>query len=187
MTTYISILRGINVSGQRMIKMDALRKLYMDLKFENVQTYIQSGNVIFQSKETDSKNLEKKIAQEIFKTFSFEVPVIVMDIRELKSVVKNNPFLDDKAKDHAFLHVTFLSAEPEKEKFDKLPKEQYLPDEFELVGKAIYLYCPNGYGNTKLTNSFFESKLKVVSTTRNWKTTNELLNIAEKIRNIKSN
>ena len=184
MTTYISILRGINVSGQRLIKMEALRKLYMDSGFQHVQTYIQSGNVIFQYKESDLHHLENKITQMISVTFSFEVPVLVMNINELRSVLENNPYTKDKAKDPAFFHITFLSAEPAQERLDKIKKEQYYPDEFECSGKAIYLYCPNGYGKTKLTNNFFESKLKVIATARNWKTSLELLNLAEKASTI---
>lgn len=181
MTTYISILRGINVSGHRLIKMDVLRHLYADLGFTNVQTYIQSGNVVFQNKETRLQDLEKKIAKKIFEQFGFEVPVLVKEIDELKKIIKNNPFIGDKTKDTSYLHLTFISAQPEKTNFDKIKEVQYQPEEFELLDKTIYLYCPNGYGNSKLTNSFFESKLKVVATTRNWKTTNELLNIAKKL------
>lgn len=167
-----------------MIKMDALRHLYADLGFTNVQTYIQSGNVVFQNKETRLQDLEKKIAKKIFEQFGFEVPVLVKEIEELKKIVKNNPFTSDKTKDASYLHITFISAQPDKTNLDKIKEGQYQPEEFELLDKTIYLYCPNGYGNSKLTNSFFERKLKVVATTRNWKTTNELLNIAEKLLKI---
>lgn len=181
MTTYISILRGINVSGHRMIKMDALRQLFAGLGFTNIQTYIQSGNVVFQDKKTKLQDLEKKIAKRIFEQFGFEVPVLVKELEDLKQVVKNNPFLSDNSKGISHLHVTFLSAQPDKENFKKIKEGQYQADEFELFDKSVYLYCPNSYSNSKLTNSFFENKLKVVATTRNWKTTNELINIAEKI------
>jgi uncharacterized protein (DUF1697 family) len=185
MTTYISILRGINVSGHRIIKMDALRKMYADLNFQNIQTYIQSGNVIFQNKKSKPQDLENKIAKKITDNFGFVVPVMVKELAEIKEVLENNPFVHKRNKDISHLHVTFLSAEPSKDSIDKIQGGQYAADEFILTGKTIYLFCPNGYGNTKLTNIFFENKLKVTATTRNWKTTNELANIAEKIINNK--
>jgi len=182
MPTYISILRGINVSGHKMIKMDALRKMYSDLGFKNVQTYIQSGNVVFQDKIIDSKKLEKKIAKKILEQFSFEVPIIVIELGELKTIVKNNPFGNDTSKDISYMHVTFLSAIPDKPNVDKIKEGKYGADEFILISNAIYLYCPNGYGISKLNNNFIESKLKVMATTRNWRTTNELLNMAESLQ-----
>lgn len=163
-----------------MIKMDALKKMYEDLGFAKVQTYIQSGNVVFQSEISDQKDLEKLISAGISKQFGFEVPVIVLNIQELKQVVQGNPFVNDNAKDIAHLYVTFLSSEPNQQIFESIKQGQYQGEQIDLIGKTIYLYCPNGYGRTKLTNTFFESKLKTVATTRNWKTTLELLNIAGK-------
>ncbi len=178
MNTYISILRGINVSGHKLIKMDALREMITSLGFERVQTYIQSGNLVFQSKQTDEKKLAGKIEKEIIKTFGFEVPVLVIAFDELKKIVKRNPFLKDSSKDISFMHVTFLSQQPTAENFDKIKEVKHREDEFQLIEKSIYLYCPNGYGNSKLTNSFFESKLKLTATTRNWKTIGEIIKIA---------
>ena len=181
MNTYISILRGINVSGSKMIKMDALRKMYDDMGFKNVQTYIQSGNVVFQSKKTLAAILEKKISKEIFDRTNFEVPVLVKELDELKNVLNSNPFLDKRKEDINFLHVTFLSDTPQKENIEKI-KGEYSPDEFIISDKNIFLFCPNGYGKTKLHNNFFENKLKLQATTRNWKTITELVNIAEKFK-----
>lgn len=183
MTTYISILRGINVGGNRMIKMDALRQLFTKLGFQNIQTYIQSGNVVFQTDKKGNTELESIISKAILATFTFEVPVIVKNLDELKAIVSNNPFLNDATKDIAHLHVTFLDVQPLQEHFDKIKDVTYQADEFCLIDKAIYLYCPNSYSNSILTNGFFENKLKVTATTRNWKTTNELVNIANKISN----
>jgi len=164
-----------------MIKMNALRQLFEYLGFENVQTYIQSGNVVFQHNNSEPQEIEKKIADKIAGTFGFDVPVIVKEYFELKQILTENPFLSNKTKDISFLHITFLSARPEQEKLDKLSEAQFQPDEFRLTDKTIYLYCPGGYGKTKLTNSFFESKLKVTATTRNWKTVNTLISMAEKM------
>ncbi len=181
MPTYISILRGINVSGQRIIKMEALRALYAELGFENVQSLIQSGNVIFKHGGAKRAVLEHQIATGIQREFGFEVPVMVMEIEALKNIVENNPFSKDNQKNINYLHVTFLSAEPEKGKFDKMMEATYQDDEIRLIDGTIYLYCPNGYGKTRLNNGFLESKLGVTATTRNWKTTNQLLTLAEEI------
>ena len=178
METYIAILRGINVSGHKMIKMDELRRLFESLKFKNVRTYIQSGNVIFSAKKTPESNLQKVIEKKILKSFGFEVPVIVKDKDEVEHVLKNNPYVNTRKEDVNRLHVTFLAEEPDQENIDKIVKLNYPPDEFIIFGKAVYLFCPDSYGNSKLVNSFFETKLKVAATTRNWKTVNELLRIA---------
>ena len=177
MKTYISILRGINVSGRKIIKMNDLQSLYQGLEFKNITTYIQSGNVIFQYKEVDTKSLEVKIAKQIEITFGFEVPVIVLTIGELQQIVNNNPFLKDVDKKSEFLHVTFLGSTPEQYNREMIDEKKQPGEELFFTNQAIYLYCPNGYGNTKLNNSFIEKKLKVSATTRNWKTTNELLKI----------
>jgi len=181
MTTYISILRGINVSGQKLIKMDVLRKLYENLGFRNVTTYVQSGNVIFKGDDFEPTDLEQKISRQIKKDFGFEVPIFVLTIDKLKQIIYNNPFLNDPNKEHSFMHVTFLSSNAgyyEKETFESKKQDE---EQISFSENAIYLYCPNGYGRTKLTNNFFESKLKVVATTRNWKTTNEIFKIANQI------
>ena len=181
MKTYISILRGINVSGHKLIKMDTLRQLYADLGFENVKTYIQSGNVVFQFKKAEKKMLAEKIEKKITKRFGFKVPVLVRELDEYKAIIKQNPFTKKPQRDISFLHITFLSDQPTEENVAKIKSGQYQLDEFQLIDKSIYLYCPNGYGNSKLTNSFFETKLKVTATTRNWKTANELIAIAGKL------
>jgi len=184
MTTYITILRGINVGGHKSIKMADLRQLFIGLGFKNVQTYIQSGNVIFQNPmNTDTQLLETLIANKISETFGFVIPVLVLTLNDLKSAIENNPFISDKTKDPVYQHLTFLSAIPEKESVGKLDSGNYNSDQFVCTGKIIYLYCPNGYGKTKLTNTFFEMKLKVTATTRNWKTVNELVVMAEKLSN----
>jgi uncharacterized protein (DUF1697 family) len=178
MNTYISILRGINVSGQKLIKMDALKKVYENLGFRNVTTYVQSGNVIFSTIVTEPEKLEKMIYSRIEKDFGFEVPVIVLTAEKLKQVVDNNPFVIDPAKDPVFLHVTFLSSKPGKFDSNAIEEKKQDGEEISFADDVVYLYCPNGYGRTKLNNNFLESKLKVTATTRNWKTANELLKMA---------
>jgi uncharacterized protein (DUF1697 family) len=181
MQTYIAILRGINVSGKNMIKMPELQTLFEGLGFNKVKTYIQSGNVIFKAAAKNSSEIEKLIEEKIFEKFSLKVPVLVKTKDEVDEVLQNNPFVKATNVDVSKLHATFLSKEPEQANIDKISKDQYLRDEFILKGSTIYLHCPNGYGNTKLNNNFFESKLKVTATTRNWKTVNELANIANSL------
>lgn len=182
MTTYISILRGINVSGHNIIKMDQLKQLMMNLGFENVQTYIQSGNIIYQTKQKDTTKLSESIIKTIQKDFGYDVPVITLSINILEKIIQNNPFTKN-ATDTSLLHVTFLNAIPDTEKIKLLKSVDTKNDTFEIIEQAMYLLCQNGYGNTKLSNTFIENKLKVGATTRNWKTTNELLNMAKKLNN----
>ena len=178
MTTYISILRGINVSGKNLIKMDALKKMYENLGFQNIKTYVQSGNVVF--KATGS---EKEIAQTIIdgikSEFGYDVPVIVLNLDDFKDIIENSPFAKDPSKDPAFLHVTFLADKPGN--FDRKAIDEKVGkgEEIHFADNAVYLYCPNGYGVTKLSNTFLESKLKVTATTRNWKSTNAIFNLAQ--------
>ncbi len=186
MSTYISILRGINVSGQNPIKMDALQKMYKNLGFDNIATYVQSGNVVFKSEIADSKDLGMEITQQIEKDFGFNVPVIVLTIDNLRQIIDNNPFAKDLNKDKAFLHVTFLSSKPDKYDIKAIEEKKQDGEEILITKHAVYLYCPNGYGRTKLSNTFWETKLKVRATTRNWKTTNELLKIATEINEVNS-
>src|ERR1035437_976623 len=164
MTTYISMLRGINVGGHKKIKMSILKQLYIELGYTNVQTYIQSGNVIFQTQDIDAVNLAKSIAKQILEVTGLEVPVLVLKLDELKQIIENNPFTLDSIKNTASFHVTFLSAIPDTINFEKIKSTDFGADHFELLDKAIYVYCPTGYGNTKLTNTFFENKLKVTAT-----------------------
>ena len=181
MTTYISILRGINVSGQKLIKMDDLRKMYTELGFHSITTYVQSGNVIFKGDDLDLCDMEQKIKQQIQKDFGFEVPVIVFTIDQLGKIIDDNPFQNNPKKEHSHLHVTFLSSQPVSYEKEGIERKKQNDEEISFSERAIYLYCPHGYGRTKLNNNFLESRLKVVATTRNWKTTNELYKIANQI------
>jgi len=178
MTTYISMLRGINVGGHKKIKMDTLKQLYVELGYTNVQTYIQSGNVIFQTQDIDAVNLAKSIAKKILEVSGLEVPVLVLKLDEMKRIIKNSPFLFDSSKNPTSFYVTFLSETPDTISLKKIKSTDFGTDHFELLDKAIYVYCPTGYGTTKLTNTFFENKLKVTATSRNWKTVNELVRLA---------
>jgi uncharacterized protein (DUF1697 family) len=159
-----------------------LKILFEKLSLQNVQTYIQSGNVIFNSVEkmTDSE-IAKRIEKAIDETWNFKVPVIVFTADELKTAIENNPFVSENNMDKDKLHVTFLSEKPASEELKKIEGFDFSPDRFIIKAKQVYLYIPGSYGETKLSNKFFENRLKVTATTRNWKTVNKLLEIASSI------
>jgi len=178
MTACISMLRGINVNGQKIVKMADLRTLYEGLGFDKVATYIQSGNVVFYSKMDSSPALSKKIAGAIEEQYGFTVPITIRTREELKKLISNNPFPTKKNIDLTKLHVTFLETRPGSAQLKSIESVDRKGDEFFVSGSEIYLYCPGGYGKTKLSNNFIESKLKQSATTRNWKTVNTLCEMA---------
>ena len=172
---YISILRGINVGGKRKILMADLKKLYEKLDFEEVETYIQSGNVIFNfNKNQAIESITDTIRKAIQEHYGFEVPVIVRTVEEWRYLVENNPFLKEGITDIERLHVTFLVDVPEKELVEKSQTVDSGLDKFHLSGKDVFIFCSAGYSDSKLTNGFFETKLKQTATTRNWKTVMKL-------------
>jgi len=177
--TFISILRGINVSGQKRILMADLKSLYGDLKLKDVKTYIQSGNVVFKKEgKLSDFELAQKIETAIYKKYNFHVPVIIRSEEELKKIILSNLFLKEKNIDVKKLHVTFLSQIPDKANVESINDIDFSPDKFILKGKEIYLHIPISYGETKLSNNFFENKLKVKATTRNWNTIIKLSEMA---------
>ena len=179
MQKFISILRGINVIGQKKILMTDLKSLYEKLKFKDVSTYIQSGNVVFKSEETlTDLELAQKIEKAIYKKYNFQVPVIIRREEELKKIILSNPFLKEKNIDLKKLHVTFLGEIPAKTNIESIKNLDFSPDQFSIAGKEIYLHIPESYGETKLSNNFFEKRLKVSATTRNWNTVNKLYEMA---------
>ncbi len=178
MHTYIALLRGINVNGQKLMSMEKLRSLLEDLGLTGVTTYIQSGNVVFQAGRVAHFTLEKKIKTSILDIFGFSVPVMVKTKEEWEEIISRNPFMGKKGIDESFLHVTLLSDTPNQSVVDEIMAGEYGMDECILSGKVAYLYCPNGYGKTKLSNSFFEKQTKLIATTRNWKTVLKLRELA---------
>jgi uncharacterized protein (DUF1697 family) len=168
------MLRGINVSGQKIIKMEKLRASFETLGFSRVRTYVQSGNVIFQAPKTSSAILSKDIERKILSDFGFSVPIVLRSSEEMKKIADDNPFLKERGINHSKLHVTFLSEVPRKDALGRLDALNPVPDRFCIKARELYLYCPNGYGRTKLSNATFEKLLSVQATTRNWKTVKNL-------------
>jgi uncharacterized protein (DUF1697 family) len=179
MKTYLAILRGINVSGQKLIKMEILRSLFEDLGFTLVKSYIQSGNVVFQSTLTTTSELKNKIETAILNQFGFSVPTLILEKDAVKTVLESNPFINQNLENTKDLYVTFLGEIPATEQVQRLMEQAVSADEFRIIDTSVYVKCWNGYGNTKLSNAYFESKLKIQATTRNWKTIQELFKMME--------
>lgn len=176
MPTYVALLRGINLGSHNKVAMPALRALVEGLGYEDVATYIQSGNVILGtagSAAAVADNITKAIARE----FRLDVPVVVRSRQQLKKIVDGNPFAS-KAKDPGHLHVVFLAGKPRADKVKALTGGDWGDDEVRVKGTEAYLHLPNGYGRAKLNNMLVEKQLGVPATTRNWKTTAKLLELA---------
>jgi len=181
MKTYIALLRGINVSGHKIIKMETLRKVLEELHFTNISTYIQSGNILFQSDIEDTGKLEHQIAGIITKHFGFDVPVTIVTPDDLKKIVKENPYANQKFEDPAQPYVSFLSEIPQPDKLALLKAVDFKGDNFVNIDRALYINYVNFAGNSKLSNAIIESKLKLRSTARNWKTVLKLIELADAI------
>jgi uncharacterized protein (DUF1697 family) len=177
MPNYVAMLRGVNVAGSKRVAMGALKELFEALGAQDVQTYVQSGNVVFKSGSKSPAKLEKTIEDRIGDELGLSVRVVVRSKHELRRIVAKNPFLAAK-KDPATLHVTFLADKPSAARVRDIDTGAGGPDEFRIEGQEVYLHCPNGYGRTKLNNAFFEKKLGVAATTRNWKTVTTLARLA---------
>jgi uncharacterized protein (DUF1697 family) len=172
MPTYVALLRGINLGPNKRVKMDALRKSFESLGLKNVQTYIQSGNVVFKAGKTSSAALSKKIEERITKDFGFSALTILRSLDELGKVVAMNPFKQPEATDG--LHVIFLAETPDAAVLKQLEGLTKAPDKSCCLGQEIYLHLPNGYAHSSLLHNPLERKLLTRATTRNWRTVNNV-------------
>ena len=177
MDSWIAILRGINVSGVKKVPMAELRGLLAEAGLVNLKTYIQSGNLVFNSHQEQGK-IKLLIEEAIQNHFGFKVPTQVISENDFNSIVSNCPA---SYKDTNKLYVTFLSSPPKPDLVDSIPDSSNPKEMFQVSPRAVYVYCPDGYGKTKINNVFFESKLKVIATTRNWKTCQKLLEMVESL------
>jgi uncharacterized protein (DUF1697 family) len=175
--TYVALLRGINVGGNKKIGMKDLQALVAGLGHSDVSTYIQSGNVIFRSAVTNEAELSRGIEEAIARDLGMQVSVLLRSREELAHVAGSNPFLPLGA-NPAHLHVTFLADAPAREALDGLTVPYAESEEFRIFGREVYLHFPQGYGRTKLTNALWERNLRVAATTRNWNTVTRLLQLA---------
>ena len=178
MSQKIALLRGINVGGHRIIKMADLKKLMTDLGFTSVTTYIQSGNILFETADQTSEALSNQIKQGIADRFGFEVRVLVLNRQELEEAANQNPYLNTET-DLSGLHLILLSEIPKAEKVAEVLAFDCTPDAFTIKDRFIYLNLDTQYHKTKLSNAFFEKKLGVEATTRNWKTVLKLIELSK--------
>jgi uncharacterized protein (DUF1697 family) len=179
MTTHLALLRGINVSGHNMIKMDALKTTLETIGFQNVQTYIQSGNVFVDTEEENAASVGFKIKQEIFKAFGHEVPIVVIGKSDLEKSIKNNPFLKEKDVDSKKLYVAFVSTTLRSDSINDLKISQFKPDEASIDENRIFIKYAVGAGKTRFDQKYIEKKLNVTATIRNWNTVTQLLKMYE--------
>ena len=178
MPVVISLLRGVNVGGHHKIKMDALRDLYASLKLRNPQTYVQSGNVVFQTDDRDLVALARRVEQAIERKFGFSVHVILRTASELRDVIARNPFAGRDGIEPGKLQVTFLAGQPSAEARRKVLAIKTDPEELRIDGRELYTYFPNGMGRPKLSWPLVERTLGIPGTGRNWNTVTKLSDIA---------
>jgi len=174
MPVYAALLRGVNLGPHKRMKMVRLRESFESLGLEQVQTYIQSGNVIFKTRGSVANDLCREIEERIFKDFGFEAPVILRKHEELRRVAGSNPFATQRGIVTSKLHVIFLADAPSPAALEALKQLTRMPDESRCIGREIYLHLPNGMGQSSLANNPVKRRWLKRSTTRNWKTVNQL-------------
>lgn len=166
------------MTGHNSIKMTDLAKLFINLGLNDAETYIQSGNVIFSRVDAIPPTaLSVKIEQAILEKFNYIIPVMIRTNQELRDLFSYNPFLGETNFDPSKMAVLFLHDKPSEAQIKKVADIDYPPDKFKIIGRDIFIYCPNGFGKTKLYTNFFEKKMKVVGTGRNWRTITTILNL----------
>jgi len=181
MPVLVSMLRGVNLGPHNRIKMDALCALYVSLKLTDPRTYVQSGNVIFRTKEESTARLAARIQNAISKKFGFSPGVILRTAEELRRTLAANPFAKRRDLDPSKLLVTFLAAEPGAEARARVLALKPDPEELHLIGRELYIYFPNGAGRSKLQWSSLDRKLETAGTARNLNSVTKILEIAEQM------
>jgi uncharacterized protein (DUF1697 family) len=174
MTVHVALLRGINVGGKNKLPMRELAAMFEAAGCTDVKTYIASGNVIFKATAAVARTLAAKVEKQIAKDHGLRVPVVVRTAKELASAVENNPYV--ARDDHS--HVLFLAERPTKAAVAGLDANRSPGDEFAVIGRDVFLYCPNGVAKTKLTNDYFDRKLATTSTGRNFRTVRKLVEMS---------
>ncbi len=180
MTRYVALLRAINVGGKNRLPMNRLRELLTGLDYQNVRTYIQSGNILFETQESDEAAISGSIQVSIEEQFEIATPVILRRSDEFAKIVASSPF-DALATAPDKLQVMFLSAIPDANRVANLEPDRSPGDSFVVQDREIYMHLPRGAARTKLTLDYFEPALGVTATARNWKTVNRLAEMIETV------
>lgn len=173
---YVAFLRGINVGGKNKIKMETLREVFAALGFENVKTYINSGNVIFETRKTDDKKLAAKIENAIEKEFALKIKVIVRSINEIENIIEINPFVGQFENDKD-VHVFFLDEEMPDEKREMLLSNNSENETYFVQNREIFCLLKVSVLDSLMGKDYIAKKLKVSATARNWRTVNKILEI----------
>jgi uncharacterized protein (DUF1697 family) len=181
-TRYVALMRGINVGGKKKLPMADLVTLFVEAGCRDVETYIQSGNVVYSATEKLASRVPDLIVKAVLDRIGFRAPVVTRTAAELRSVASANPFLRAGGADADELHVMFLAERPTPAKVSFLDPLRSPPDEFVVRGRDIYVRCPNGVARSKLTNDYFDRSLATTSTMRNWRTVLILAEMSARIR-----
>jgi len=176
--TYVALLRGINVGGKNKLPMQDLVEMFVEAGCDNVRSFIQSGNVIFSAAPGAPERLPSLISTRISERFGYKIPLILRTAEQVGDVISNNPFLNAGVAEEQ-LHVLFLAHLPASRRIQDLDPDRSPPDAFKVRGQEIYLRLPDGAARTKLTNQYFDSKLRTTSTGRNWRTVTKLFELME--------
>jgi uncharacterized protein (DUF1697 family) len=179
-TAFVALLRGVNVAGRRRVGMEALRKSCEALGLTDVASYLQSGNLVFSSPQEDSHALADTLEARIAQDFGQEVNALVLPTKEFDEIVRANPLSPRTAKAGSLYHATFLFRHVPETLFGELQLPLQEGERAALVGRVVYLYCPNGYAKTGLNNAYFEKTLGARATTRNWRTVRALAALCAK-------
>jgi uncharacterized protein (DUF1697 family) len=182
MPVYVSLLRGINVGGNKLIKMDRLKALYERLGFENPKTLVNSGNVVFATDEKSRKKLPAAIEDAIEQEIGFRPTLVIRSAAELQKVIERNPFPKMAKADPGHLVWMALAAKPDTDAKSRLAAAYSGPEEIEIAGEDAYVIYPNGIGRSKLTNALLEKQLGVAGTARNWNTVTKLLQLTQSLK-----
>ena len=182
MPTIISLLRGINVGSSKTVTMRDLVSLYESLGLNNVRVYLRSGNILFDDPGWEPGKVSGMLEEQIGRLTGFPVKVILRDENDLREIIRDNPFLNGAPRDVTRLHVTFLSTNPSDDAVNEVNSIRDPTDSARVHGREVYLFCPEGYGRTRFSNTFLEKRLGVAATTRNWKTVTMLAEMAGSTR-----
>ena len=174
---YVALLRGVNVGGKNRLPMADLRDIFTAAGCAAVQTYIQSGNVVFEASQDLAERVPEIVTRAIRRQFGYETAVVMRSSEELRRVVASNPF--DTSGDPRFLQVAFLEDTPGTEAVSRLDPQRSPPDAFAVRGRHVYLHYPNGVARSKLTNEYLAARLQTASTMRNWRTVLKLLEMVD--------
>ncbi len=166
---FVALVRGVNVGGKNLLPMKELIELFLQAACCDVSSYIQSGNILFSATEQQAEEAKNIIPTRIAEQYGFKTSLVLRTKQQLAVAIADNPFLRENVPEQD-LHLYFLADYPKAEALQALDPDRYPPDRFTVRGREVYVQLPNGMARTKLTNNYFDTKLKTISTARNWRT-----------------